>query len=79
MSKTVTLRLPDDTYQRLRILAERENCPLSNFIETAAFRYTESDQYVDGFEMEDIRTNAALNQSLKQGVKNAKAGRGRFP
>ncbi len=78
MSKTVTLRLPDDTYQRLRILAERENCPLSNFIETAAFRYTESDQYVDGFEMEDIRTNAALNQSLKQGVKNAKAGRGHF-
>ena len=78
MSKTVTLRLPDDTYQRFRILAERENRPLSNFIETAAFRYTESDQYVDEFEMEEIRTNAALNQSLKQGVKDAKAGRGRF-
>jgi len=78
MSKTVTLRLPDVTYQRFKILAERENRPLSNFIETAAFRFTESDQYVDAFEMEEIRTNAALNQSLKQGVKDAKAGRGRF-
>ena len=78
MSKTVTLRLPDITYQRFKILAERENRPLSNFIETAAFRYTESDQYVDAFEMEEISTNAALNQSLKQGVKDAKAGRGRF-
>jgi len=78
MSKTVTLRLPDLTYQRFRILAERENRPLSNFIETAAFRYTESDQYADDFELDEIRNNAALNQSLKQGVKDAKKGRGRF-
>lgn len=78
MSKTVTLRLPDVTYQRFKLLAERENRPLSNFIETAAFRYTESDQYVDAFEMEEISANSALNQSLKQGVKDAKAGRGRF-
>ena len=78
MSKTVTLRLPEETYQRFRILAERENRPLSNFIETAAFRYTESEQVVNEFEMEEIRTNTALNKSLKQGVKDAKAGRGRF-
>ncbi len=78
MSKTVTLRLPDLTYQRFRILAERENRPLSNFIETAAFRYTESDQYAEEFEMEEIRNNVALDRSLKQGVKDAKAGRGRF-
>lgn len=78
MSKTVTLRLPDVTYQRFRILAERENRPLSNFIETAAFRYTESDQYVEEFEMEEVRNNVALNRSLKQGVKDAKAGRGCF-
>ena len=78
MSKTVTLRLPDVTYQRFRILAERENRPLSNFIETAAYRYTESDQYVEEFEMEEVRNNVALNRSLKHGVKDAKAGRGRF-
>ena len=78
MSKTVTLRLPDATYQRFRILAEQENRPLSNFIETAALRYMESNQFIDEFEMEEIRTNVALNESLKQGVKDAKAGHGRF-
>jgi len=78
MSRTVTLRLPDQTYERFRTLAERENRPLSNFIETAASRYVEAAQFVDEFEMEEIRGNAELNRSLKRGVKDAQAGRGRF-
>jgi len=78
MSKTVTLRLPEATYQRFAILAERENRSLSNFIETAAFRYTEFDQYSDDFEMTEIRENVNLNQSLQRGVKDAKARRGQF-
>jgi len=78
MSKTVTLRLPEQTYERFRTLAQRENRPLSNFIETAATRYVESEQFVDEFEMADIEANCDLNRSLKRGVKDAKAGRGRF-
>ena len=78
MSKTVTLRLPDQAYERFRILAQRENRSLSNFIETAASRYVEADQFVDEFEMSEIETNAELNRSLKRGVKDAEAGRGRF-
>ena len=78
MSKTVTLRLPDQAYERFRILAQRENRSLSNFIETAASRYVEADQFVDEFEMSEIETNTELNRSLKRGVKDAKAGRGRF-
>ncbi|MCB1070780.1 MAG: ribbon-helix-helix protein, CopG family [Kiritimatiellae bacterium] len=78
MSKTVTLRLPEQTYERFRTLAQRENRPLSNFIETAATRYVESEQFVDEFEMADIEANGDLNRSLKRGVKDAKAGRGRF-
>jgi len=78
MSKTVTLRLPEQTYERFRILAERENRSLSNFIETAASRYVEMEQFVDEFEMAEIQTNAELNLSLKRGIKDAKAGRGRF-
>jgi predicted transcriptional regulator len=78
MSRTVTLRLPDATYEHLRTLAERENRPLSNFIETAALRYVEAEQFADTFEMEEIRKNAGLNRSLKQGTKDAKARRGRF-
>ena len=75
MSRTVTLRLPDETYQQFRTLAERENRPLSNFIETAALRYVETEQFVDEFEMEEIRGNAELNRSLKRGMKDAKAAR----
>ena len=78
MSKTVTLRLSEPTYERFRTLAERENRPLSNFIETAASRYVETEQYVDEFEMAEIEANPELNRSLKRGVKDAKAVRGRF-
>lgn len=78
MSRTVTLRLPDQTYERFRMLAKRENRPLSNFIETAASRYVEMEQFVDEFEMEEIQGNVELNRSLKRGGKDAKAGRGRF-
>jgi len=78
MSKTVTLRLDDETYRKLRLLAERDNRPLSNFIETAALRFVESEQLVDEFEMAEIRANKALNQSLKRGIRDAKAKRGRF-
>ena len=78
MSKTVTLRLPDQTYERFRTLAERENRPLSNFIETAASRYVETEQFIDEFELEEIRGNVELNRSLKRGAADAKAGRGRF-
>jgi predicted transcriptional regulator len=78
MSKTVTLRLSDHTYERFRTLAQRENRPLSNFIETAASRYVEAEQFVDEFEMAEIQANSELNRSLKSGIKDAQAGRGRF-
>ncbi len=78
MSKTVTLRLPDQTYEHFRRLAGLENRPLSNFIETAAARYVESQQFVDEFEMAEIEANTELNRSLNRGIEDAKAGRGRF-
>lgn len=77
MSKTITLRLDEKVYRRFRTLAERDNRPISNFIETAALRFIESEQFVDEFEMEEIRGNTGLNRSLKRGLKDAAAGRGR--
>jgi len=78
VKKTVTLELPDQTYQRFRAFAERENRPLSNFIETVVRRYVETQQFVDEFEMEEIQGNAELNRSLRQGIQDAEAGRGHF-
>ncbi len=78
MSKTVTLRLPEEMYERFRTLARRENRPLSNYIETVALRYIETKQFVNEFEMAEIEANAELNRSMKRGIKDAQAGRGRF-
>ncbi len=78
MSKTVTLRVDDTVYGKLRSWAKRDNRPLSNFIETAALRFIEDHEVVDEFEMAELEGNEALNASMKRGLKDAKGGRGRF-
>ena len=78
MSKTVTLRLNDKIYRLFRNLAESENRPLSNFIETSVLRFIEHNQYVDEFELAEIQSNQELNKSLKRALKDSKARRGRF-
>ena len=78
MSKTITMRLDDEAYRLFRTYAERDNRPLSNFIETAAKRFIAENDLADTYEMSEIRGNAPLNASLKRGIKDAKAGRGSF-
>jgi uncharacterized protein (DUF1778 family) len=78
MHKTVTLRLESDKYELIKHLAELENRPISNFIETATIRYIQANEYADEFEMEEIRSNKMLNESLTRGVADAKANHGRF-
>ncbi len=78
MSKTVTIRLNDQIYRRFRKLAEQDNRPLSNFIETAAIRYLQNEQFVDELEMDEIRATRPLNESVKRGFRDSKMRRGRF-
>lgn len=78
MSKTVTLRLPDEHYEVFRPYAESDIRSLSNFIETAALRYINEIEYVDEFEMEEVRANRTLNASMKRGLRDTHARRGRF-
>ena len=78
MPKTITMRLDDQVYHLFRTYAERDNRPLSNFIETAAMRFVHDNEVVDSYEMAEIRSNAGLNASLKRGMKDAKNGRGTF-
>ena len=61
-----------------RAMAECENRPLSNFIETAALRYLQEHELVDEFEMREISQNINLLSSLKRGHADAKARKGRF-
>jgi len=78
MPKTVTLRLNERVYELFRRLAERDNRPLSNFIETSVLRFIEVEQFVDEFEMEEIRANRNLNESIKRGRRDAEEKRGQF-
>jgi predicted transcriptional regulator len=78
MSKTITLRLDDKVYQRFKGMASHDNRPISNFIETAALRFVDEHEYVDEYEMAEIKGNAGLNRSIKNGIRDAKAGRGCF-
>ena len=78
MGKTLTLRLDEPTYRLFRQLAERDNRPLSNFIETAALRYVQETEAVDEFELAEIGGNEALSRSLKRGHRDARHRRGRF-
>jgi predicted DNA-binding protein len=78
MSKTITLRLSEENYKKYKKLAERDNRPISNFIETAVKRFIEDNIYVDEFEMEEIRKNAELNKSLLRGLSDMKSKKGKL-
>jgi hypothetical protein len=78
MSKTVTLRLNERVYNMFRNLAVSENRPLSNFIETSVLRFIEHNQFVDEYEMTEIKNNKGLNISLNSALKDVKAKRGSF-
>jgi predicted DNA-binding protein len=78
MSKTITLRLSDEKYKIYKLLAERDNRPISNFIDTAVNKFIEINELVDEFEMEEIRNNIELNKSIKQGLNDMTNKKGRF-
>ena len=78
MSKTITLRISDENYKVYRKLADRDNRPISNFIETAVKRFIEHNVYADEFEMEEIRNNKGLNKSIKRGLSDMKLKKGRL-
>lgn len=78
MSKTVTIRVDDNTYKQFKSHADVENRSLSNFIETATLKYIEETDFADEFEMEEIMKNESLKERLKKGHRDAKDRRGGF-
>ena len=78
MSKTVTLRLDEETYEEFREAARAQRRPLSNLIETAALLKIRELQFVDDTEMAEIMANERLVESLKAGSRDASRRRGRL-
>ena len=66
MSKTITLRLQENKYQRFKQLAKCDNRSISNFIENAALRLIE-EEYLDDFENDEILSNKELMSSIQRG------------
>jgi len=67
MSKTITLRLDDKTYNLIRSAANGSRRSLSNFIEYATMAYLAEDSFVSDSEMAEILADTDLTTDLKRG------------
>ncbi len=67
MSKTITLRLDDKTYNLIRSAATGSRRSISNFIEYATVAYLAEDSFVSDSEMAEILANTDLVADLEQG------------
>ena len=75
MSKTITLRVDDDTYNILKAAALGEKRSISNFIEYAAISYLSNQLYVSDEEMNEILSDEQLIASLKKAEDDIKEGK----
>lgn len=78
MAKTLTIRLDEETYQKIKRYAEAERRPISGFLENAALTYIEETTFTDELEMMEIMSNSELVSRLQKGSRQAKQKKGRF-
>ena len=56
-------------------MAECDNRSISNFIENAALRFIEKEEYLDDFENEEILSNKELMGFIQQGYEESIEGK----
>jgi predicted DNA-binding protein len=78
MPKTITVRLPDESYEQIADHAEADKRSISNFIEYAVEQYIKQSEFTDDEEMLELLGNEELMERLKRGSKDAKKGKGKF-
>jgi len=78
MTKTITLRLQENNYQRFKQLAKCDNRSISNFIENAALRFLEEEEYLDDYENDEILSNKELMSSIQRGYEESIEGKGKL-
>ena len=69
MSKTVTIRLDEDTYRMIRHAAEGQMRSISNFIEFATVSYLTEETFVSDDEMAEILADSELTSTLRKARK----------
>ncbi|MFH0922054.1 MAG: CopG family transcriptional regulator [Fibrobacterota bacterium] len=72
MSKTITVRLENETYDLFKKAATGERRTISNFLEWATLSYVSNELFVDDEEMTEIRQNSS---SLRKGLEEARKGK----
>ena len=78
MAKTITLRVADETYEKLMAAAKVEKRSLSNLIEVLALKKLDEEIFVDQIEMDEILASTKLMKKLQRGTKQAKDRKGAF-
>ena len=74
MGKTITIRIDDTVYQRIKSAAESERRTISNFMEYAALAYIESSSFIDEEEMKHIAQDKELMTNLKKSMEDIRRG-----
>lgn len=75
MSKTITLRVDEHTYNLVKKAADGDRRTISNFVEFATVNYLTSNYYVSDEEMDEILDDKALLRDLKKGEDEIKKGK----
>ena len=78
MAKTVTVRVDDSTYRRIKSAAEAERRTISNFIEYATLSYVENTSLADPDEMKGISEDKELLATLSNAMADIKRGKYRI-
>ena len=75
MAKTVTVRLDESAYNKIKAAADSEQRTISNFIEYATLSYVENSCFVADEEMKDILEDKDLINNLKQSLEDINEGK----
>lgn len=78
MVKTITVRIEDSVYKRLKNAALAEQRSIANFIEFATLSYVDTENFVSDEEMTSIKKNKKLISGLKEALQDVKMGRYRL-
>jgi len=70
MSKTITLRLDEKTYDLIRSAATGSRRSISNFIEYATVAFLAEDSFATDLEMMEILSDTELISDLERGRKD---------
>ena len=78
MSRSVTIRLNEDVYNKFHEMAVEEHRSVSNLIEAFALKKLEEELFTNTFETSEIALNRTLLTRLKKGHLDATHKRGRL-